>query len=76
MIIGFRLTRSAHSSLYWFSLILHSSPNLVTYSHHFQGTPLSFANLNTQSCLRFSCNSSSADLSNASSRILAPSALC
>lgn len=53
------LTRSAHSSLYWFSLILHSSPNLVTYSHHFQGTPLSFASLNTHSWRRFSCSSSS-----------------
>lgn len=48
-------TLSAHSSLYWLSAILHVSPNLVLYSHHFQGTPLSFASLNTHSCRRFSC---------------------
>ncbi len=49
-------TRSAHSSLYWLSAILHCSPNLVLYSHHFHGTPLSFASLNTHSCRRFSCS--------------------
>ena len=49
------LTRSAHSSLYWLSAMRHCSPNMVTYSHHFQGTLLAFASWNTHSCRRFSC---------------------